>query len=79
MGIHDDHVGKGIGTAFMTELIDIADNWLGLKRLELTVYVDNAPAIRLYEKFGFVSEGIRRQDTFRAGEFVDLAMARLNF
>lgn len=80
MGIHDDHVGKGIGTAFMAELIDIADNWLDLKRLELTVYVDNAPAIRLYEKFGFVSEGIRRKDAFRAGEFVDsLAMARLNF
>ncbi|MGN6450326.1 MAG: GNAT family N-acetyltransferase, partial [Brucella intermedia] len=37
-------------------------------------------AIRLYEKFGFVSEGIRRKDAFRAGEFVDsLAMARLNF
>ncbi|KAB2718271.1 GNAT family N-acetyltransferase [Brucella intermedia] len=80
MGIHDDHIGKGIGTAFMAELIDIADNWLDLKRLELTVYVDNAPAIRLYEKFGFVSEGIRRKDAFRAGEFVDsLAMARLNF
>lgn len=80
MGIHDDHVGRGIGTAFMAELIDIADNWLDLKRLELTVYVDNAPAIRLYEKFGFVSEGIRRKDAFRAGEFVDsLAMARLNF
>lgn len=71
---------QGIGTAFMAELIDIADNWLDLKRLELTVYVDNAPAIRLYEKFGFVSEGIRRKDAFRAGEFVDsLAMARLNF
>lgn len=71
---------QGIGTALMAELIDIADNWLDLKRLELTVYVDNAPAIRLYEKFGFVSEGIRRKDAFRAGEFVDsLAMARLNF
>ncbi|MFK0684851.1 GNAT family N-acetyltransferase [Ochrobactrum sp. BD67] len=80
MGIHDEYVGKSIGTAFMTELIDIADNWLDLKRLELTVYVDNAAAIRLYEKFGFVSEGIRKKDTFRAGQFVDsLAMARLNF
>lgn len=80
LGIHDDHVGKGIGTALMSELIDVADNWLGLKRLELTVYVDNAAAIRLYEKFGFVSEGLRKKDAFRAGEFVDsLAMARLNF
>lgn len=80
MGVDDGYVGKGIGTALMTELIDIADNWLGLKRLELTVYVDNAPAIHLYEKFGFVAEGIRRNDAFRAGVFVDsLAMARLNF
>lgn len=61
LGIHDDHVGKGIGTALMSELIDVADNWLGLKRLELTVYVDNAAAIRLYEKFGFVSEGLRKK------------------
>jgi len=80
MGIDDRHVGKGIGTALLTELIDIADNSLDLKRLELTVYVDNASAIHLYEKFGFVPEGIRRKDAFRAGEFVDsLAMARLNF
>jgi len=80
MGIDDGHVGKGIGTALMTELIEIADNWLDLKRLELTVYVDNAAAIHLYEKFGFVSEGIHVKDAFRDGEFVDsLAMARLNF
>ncbi|MBR7653318.1 GNAT family N-acetyltransferase [Brucella oryzae] len=80
MGIDDEHIGKGIGTALISELIDIADNWLDLKRLELTVYVDNAAAIRLYEKFGFVSEGVRKKDAFRAGEFVDsLAMARLNF
>ncbi|WP_176037368.1 GNAT family N-acetyltransferase [Brucella tritici] len=80
MGIADEHIGKGIGTALMTELIDISDNWLDLKRLELTVYVDNAAAIRLYEKFGFVAEGVRQKDAFRAGEYVDsLAMARLNF
>jgi len=60
--------------------LETTRKWLEALGPELTVYVDNAPAIRLYEKFGFVSEGIRRKDAFRAGEFVDsLAMARLNF
>ena len=58
--------------------IEAADNWLGLRRLELTVYVDNEPAIALYKKHGFTIEGTRRQDAFRAGTFVDShAMARL--
>ncbi|MBZ9603310.1 GNAT family N-acetyltransferase [Phyllobacterium chamaecytisi] len=78
IGVHDDHVGKGIGTALIGELIDAADNWLAFKRLELTVYTDNAPAIRLYEKFGFEREGVRRSYAFKAGTFVDaLGMARL--
>ena len=36
MGVHDDWVGRGIGTALMAALVDFADNWLGLLRLELT-------------------------------------------
>jgi putative acetyltransferase len=78
MSIHDDFSGRGIGTALMAALIDLADNWLDLKRLELTVYTDNAPAIGLYRKFGFEVEGTRRCDTFRDGKFVDsFEMARL--
>jgi putative acetyltransferase len=78
MSVHDEFCGRGIGSALMAALIDLSDNWLNLKRLELTVYVDNAPAIRLYEKFGFETEGRRRADVFRDGSFVDsLAMARL--
>jgi putative acetyltransferase len=78
IGVHDDHQGKGIGTALMGEIVDAADNWLGLKRLELTVYTDNAPAIRLYKKFGFEPEGIRRAFAFKAGNYVDaLSMARV--
>jgi putative acetyltransferase len=78
MSVHDDFHGRGIGSALMAVLIDVADNWLDLKRLELTVYVDNAPAIALYRKFGFEVEGTRRCDTFRDGEYVDsLEMARL--
>jgi len=76
--VHDDRHGRGIGTALMAALVDVADNWLNLKRLELTVYVDNAPAIRVYEKFGFTVEGTRRMDAFRDGAFADsLLMARI--
>ena len=76
--VHDDFHRRGIGSAMLAALIDAADNWLGLRRLELTVYVDNGPAIALYKKHGFAIEGTRRQDAFRAGTFVDShAMARL--
>jgi len=78
LSVHDDFHGRGIGTALMAALIDVADNWLNLKRLELTVYVDNEPAIRLYRKFGFAVEGTRRADAFRDGQYADsFAMARL--
>jgi len=78
MSVHDDFCGRGIGSALMAALVDASDNWLNLRRLELTVYVDNEPAIRLYRKFGFEIEGTRRADAFRDGRFVDsFAMARL--
>jgi L-phenylalanine/L-methionine N-acetyltransferase len=78
MCVHDDFHGRGIGSLLMAALIDVADNWLDLKRLELAVYVDNAPAIGLYRKFGFQVEGTRRADAFRDGKYVDsFEMARL--
>ncbi|QND47567.1 GNAT family N-acetyltransferase [Rhizobium lusitanum] len=78
MGVHDNFVGRGIGSALLAALIDTADNWLAIKRLELTVYVDNEPAIRLYEKFGFETEGRLKAFAFRNGEYVDaFTMARI--
>ena len=78
IGVHDDHHRTGIGTALLGELVDAADNWFGLKRLELTVYADNAAAIALYRKFGFEPEGLLRAYAFRAGAYADaLTMARL--
>jgi putative acetyltransferase len=76
--VHDDFHGRGVGTALMAALVDTSDNWLNLKRLELTVFVDNEPAIRLYKKFGFAIEGTRRAEAFRDGRYVDaFGMARL--
>jgi L-phenylalanine/L-methionine N-acetyltransferase len=78
MCVHDDFHGRGIGASLLAALIDTADNWLNLRRLELAVYVDNEPAIRLYRRFGFEIEGTRRAAAFRDGVFVDdHLMARL--
>lgn len=78
MGVHDAYQGKGIGRALLGELVAIAEDWMNIRRLELTVYTDNAAAIALYESFGFVQEGTHRAFGFRAGAFVDAyAMARV--
>jgi putative acetyltransferase len=78
MGVHDAYAGRGAGAALMAACVDLADNWLQLRRLELTVYADNARAIGLYERFGFEREGLHRAFAWRAGAYVDaLAMARL--
>ena len=78
MGVHDAWVGRGIGSALMTALVDLADNWLGLRRLELTVNVDNVPALALYRRFGFEVEGTHRAHLLRGGQLVDgHTMARL--
>ncbi len=78
MGVHDDHVGQGIGTALLGAIIDAADHWYAIGRLELTVYTDNVPAIRLYQRHGFGTEGTLRGYAFKAGRYVDaIAMARV--
>lgn len=62
----------------MKAALDLADNWLNLGRLELDVFCDNEPGVRLYRKFGFETEGTLRRLAFRDGRFVDgFLMARL--
>jgi len=71
--------GRGVGTALMRALCDYADRWMGVLRIELTVYDDNARAIALYRKFGFEIEGRHRGYALRDGRYVDaLSMARLH-
>ena len=71
--------GCGVGSALMAAMCDYADRWMGVLRLELTVYADNEVAIRLYRKFGFEVEGTHRGYAMRDGAYVDaVAMARFH-
>ena len=78
MLVHTEFQNQGIGTALMRTVLELADNWLMLVRVELEVYADNQRAVRLYEKFGFETEGRKREASVKNGAYVDLlVMARL--
>ena len=71
--------GRGVGGLLMGALCEHADRWLGVLRLELTVFTDNAAAMALYRQHGFEIEGTHRAFALRDGRFVDVhAMARLH-
>lgn len=79
MAVRDDSQGQGVGSALMAAMVDLADNWLNLRRMELTVFVDNEPAIKLYKKFGFQIEGESPDYAFRNGEYISVYhMGRIN-
>lgn len=78
MAVRDDWQGRGVGTALLEAVLDLADNWLDVTRVELQVYTDNEAGVALYKKFGFEVEGTHRRYAFRNGEYVDAySMARL--
>ena len=78
MTVRKDWHGKGVGGQLMTALLELADGWLNVTRLELTVFTDNERAIALYKKHGFVVEGTHKAYALRAGRYADTyAMARI--
>lgn len=80
LAVQDDRAGRGIGSAILAALLGVADDWRGLKRVELEVFAGNAPAIRLYERHGFTIEGRRVKAAYNDGGYADLLMmARLRF
>lgn len=77
--IHTGYQNMGIGKKLLEEILDIADNWLMLVRVELGVYTDNEKAIGLYKSLGFEKEGIKKYSAIRNGKYVDeYMMARYN-
>lgn len=59
LGVARECRGKGVGRRLMAEAI-VRARAFALEKLELEVFADNEPAIHLYQQFGFVREGLRR-------------------
>jgi len=78
MGVDPAFHRCGVGSALMTALVDLCDNWLQVTRIELTVFSDNLAAVKLYQKFGFAIEGTAARFAVRDGAMIDAHyMARI--
>ena len=71
--------GRGLGRQLIARLLDWADNWGGVLRIELFVHTDNERAIALYRTHGFREEGRHVAHALKNGCYIDsLSMARLH-
>lgn len=59
MGVAKEFRGTGVGTALMDNALKWAKK-KGIEKVGLAVFSTNKRAIRLYERFGFVREGVRK-------------------
>ena len=78
MGVAEDYQGQGIGSALLRSALELSDQWLNIRRLELTVYSSNEVAVALYERFGFEVEAELTDYAFQYGNYINaLQMARI--
>jgi RimJ/RimL family protein N-acetyltransferase len=69
--LHSDYRGKGLGYTSYAQFIPYLFNSLKLNKISLEVLSTNMNAIKLYKKLGFVEEGIKRQEVYKNGKWVD--------
>lgn len=74
---HESDRGRGWGSEAVGLLVDFAFDELNLRRLSLSVIDYNRRAVRLYERHGFVTEGVLRQAIERDGNHFDLLIMGL--
>lgn len=68
----DTAIGKGFGSEAARMAANYGFEELGLHKIFLRAFADNAGAIRSYEKAGFVKEGYFKDDVCINGSFRDL-------
>ena len=69
-----DYRGRGIGTEATSLILDYAFDLLNLHRVKLEVYEYNKTALHIYEKLGFVKEGVWRSQRYLRGKYYDVVL-----
>lgn len=70
--IGPDYQGHGYGSEAMRKGIELAFEELNAHKVELNVFSYNDSAIHVYEKVGFVKEGVRRAASYHRGRYYDV-------
>lgn len=60
MGVKDNFAGKGVGSALLQTAVDLCDNWINIKRLELTVYTTMSRLLTSIKSLVFKLKGSLR-------------------
>jgi len=79
ISVKKEYWKNGIGSAVMEELIRFAKENDTIKNISLGVKASNKNAIRMYEKFGFVKVGVRKDYFNINGDFDDEILMDLLF
>ena len=77
-GILEAYRGRGLGERLMRDALEAARG-RGFERVELDVYATNTRAIALYERLGFVHEGVKRRTRKLDGAYDDGVIMGLLF
>ena len=75
-GVLEGYRGQGLGNRLMDATIEAARNF-GVERVELEVYASNTRGIRMYEKWVFVREGVKKRARKLDGVYEDIIVMAL--
>ncbi|MCX6653560.1 MAG: GNAT family N-acetyltransferase [Candidatus Bathyarchaeota archaeon] len=76
MGVMKEHRGLGVGSRLIDHALSRARE-IGLERVELEVLSSNTQAISLYEKNGFIKEGVKSKAFKLDGRYEDVIQMAL--
>ena len=74
-----DAVGRGIGTQAARLAVAYARDVLGLHKLMLRVFADNAGAVKSYQRAGFVQEAYLKDEFRQNGGYRDMLLMAVIF
>ena len=79
LAVRPDCQRKGIGRALVNAAINASDQWLQIRRIEVTVDAHSVALQAFYASLGFAAEGVKRKEILHAGRYVDsTVMSRIN-